>query len=149
MKIAYGTDHAASGIRKEIIGHLKSKGHEVIDCGCASGGSSDYPDFASKVARAVSEGTADRGILSCGTGIGMSITANKFKGVRAAVVHDEYTARMSRNHNDSNVLCMGARVLSADEMIKLIDIWLSLEAEGGRHERRVQKIKEIERENFK
>jgi ribose 5-phosphate isomerase B len=149
MKIAYGTDHAAAGVREKIIEHLKSKGHEVIDYGSDSADSCDYPDFASQVARAVSEGTVERGILSCGTGIGMSITANKFKGVRAAVVHDEYTATVSRSHNDANVLCIGARVLSAEQMIAFIDIWLTLNSEGGRHERRVQKIAEIENENLK
>jgi ribose 5-phosphate isomerase B len=149
MKIAYGTDHAAADIRSEIIEHIRKKGHEVVDYGSASPESCDYPDFASQVAQAVSEGKAEKGILSCGTGIGMGIVANKFKGVRAAVVHNEYTAVMSRNHNDANVLCMGARILDLEAMKKIIDVWLELEPEGGRHQRRVQKIREIEKENFK
>ena len=148
MKIAFGTDHAAAEFREKLVGHLKSKGYEIIDYGCSSSKSCDYPDFASRVARAVSEGLADRGVLSCGTGIGMAIVANKFKGVRAAVVHDAFTAEVSRSHNDSNILCLGARVLKPEEMIKLMDIWFSTEAEGGRHERRVKKIEEIEKDAF-
>jgi len=149
MKVAFGTDHAAGGLRDKIIEHLKAGDHEVEDFGCASAESCDYPDFASPVARAVSEGRADRGVLICGTGIGMSIVANKFKGVRAAVIHDEFTAEVSRSHNDSNVLCMGPRVLGAEMLMKLLDIWFATDAEGGRHARRVEKIKRIEEETFK
>ena len=149
MKVAFGTDHAAGELRDKIIEHLKANGHEVEDFGCASAESCDYPDFASRVGRAVSEGRAERGVLICGTGIGMSIVANKFKGVRAAVVHDEFTVEVSRSHNDSNVLCMGPRVLPAETIMKLMDMWFATQAEGGRHARRVEKIKKIEEDNFK
>ena len=149
MKVAFGSDHAAAELRGKIIEHLKAGGHRVEDYGCRTAESCDYPDFASRVARAVSEGSCDRGVLICGTGIGMSIVANKFKGVRAAVVHDEFTAEVSRSHNDSNVLCLGPRVLSGEKIMKLVDIWFGTEREGGRHERRVQKIRKIEEDNFK
>jgi len=131
-------------MKAKVIAKLRELGHNVDNVGTQSEESVDYPDFAAEVARAVSEGTAERGVLICGAGIGMSIVANKFPRVRAAVVHDLFTAEVSRTHNDSNVLCMGARVLSDDEAVAIVERWMSLEAEGGRHARRVGKITGIE-----
>ena len=141
-----GGDHASPGMKARVIAKLRELGHDVDDVGTQSDQSVDYPDFAAEVARAVSEGAAERGVLICGTGIGMSMAANKFPGVRAAVVHDLFTAEVSRTHNDANVLCMGARVLEDDEAVAIVEKWMSLEAEGGRHARRVGKITRIEDE---
>lgn len=146
MKIILGGDHASPAMKKKIGEALRASGHEVEDVGAFSDESCDYPDYAEKVAEAVSAGRADRGVLICGTGIGMSLAANKFPGVRAAVVHDLFTAEVSRTHNDANVLCMGARVLEDDEAVAIVEKWMSLEAEGGRHARRVGKITRIEDE---
>jgi len=133
-------------MKAKVIAKLRELGHDVDDVGTQSAESVDYPDFAAEVARAVSEGAADRGVLVCGAGIGMSIVANKFPRVRAAVAHDLFTAEVSRTHNDANVLCMGARVLSDDEAVAIVEKWISLDAEGGRHARRVGKITGIEDE---
>ena len=144
MKIILGGDHASPVMKEKIGETLRAMGHEVEDVGASSEESCDYPDFAEKVAETVSAGRADRGVLICGAGIGMSMVANKFPGVRAAVVHDLFTAEVSRTHNDANVLCLGARVVSDDEAIAIVKKWMSLDAEGGRHARRVGKIKAIE-----
>lgn len=136
-------------MRAKVVQLLQNLGQEVADTGTEDQGSVDYPDIAAKVARMVSEQDADRGILICGTGLGMSIVANKFPGVRAAACQDELTAEISRRHNDLNVLCLSADTLGERVIDRLIEIWLNTEFEGGRHARRVQKILEIERHNHK
>ena len=145
-RVAVGCDHAGVAARTAIIKLLRDEGCEVLDVGADNDESVDYPDFASRVAAAVSRGECDRGILICGTGIGMSMAANKFPGVRAAVCHDEFTTRLSRRHNNANVLCMGARVLDTEEMVKLAGVFMHTDAETGRHQRRVEKITRIEKE---
>lgn len=139
-KLVIGADHAGYRYKEMIKSHLKENGYSIEDIGTHSEESVDYPDFAKEVARRVSSGEIERGILICGTGIGVSITANKFPGVRAAVCHDVFTAKASRAHNDANVLALGARVLKPEEVIAITDVWLKTEFEGGRHVKRVQKI---------
>ena len=146
MRIAVGSDHRGVGMRSKIVDLLKRLGHEVIDVGTTGEESVDYPDIAAAVAKKVSTGEVDRGILICGTGLGMAIVANKFPGVRAAPCHDYVTAEMSRRHNDLNVLCLSGDILGERLVDRLIEIWLNTEFEGGRHERRVEKIAAIERE---
>jgi ribose 5-phosphate isomerase B len=145
MRIAVGSDHRGVGMRSKIVDLLKRMGHEVIDVGTCGEESVDYPDIAAAVAKKVSIGEVDRGILICGTGLGMAIVANKFPGVRAAPCHDYVTAEMSRRHNDLNVLCLSGDILGERLVDRLIEIWLNTEFEGGRHERRVEKIAAIER----
>jgi ribose 5-phosphate isomerase B len=144
MKIAIGSDHRGYEAKRRIISLLGQLGQTVIDVGPAGPESVDYPDFGLQVAQAVGAGAVDRGILICGTGIGMCITANKVKGVRAAPCHDSITAEMSRRHNDSNVLCLSADLLGDELMNRMIRIWLETEFEGGRHARRVEKITRFE-----
>jgi ribose 5-phosphate isomerase B len=144
MKIAVASDHRGFTVKSMILALLKSLGHDGLDLGPDSSDSVDYPDFAATAARAVADGTADRGILICGTGMGMCIVANKFHGVRAANCHDDLTAEMSRRHNDSNVLCLSADLLGDRLVNRMIEIWLETEFEGGRHARRVEKIAEHE-----
>lgn len=144
MKIVIGSDHAGFEAKRRLIKALQSLGHSVVDVGTEGTESVDYPDFASQVAMQVADGDAQRGVLVCGTGIGMSMAANKVKGVRAAVVTDEFTAEMSRKHNDANVLCMGARVLAPERMETLARIFLATSFEGGRHQGRVDKIRKLE-----
>ena len=144
MKIALGSDHRGFEAKGRIITVLHQLGHEVIDVGPHSPESVDYPDFALAVALAVSQGRADRGILICGTGIGMCIAANKVKGVRAAPCHDCVTAEMSRRHNDANVLCLSADLLGEELIDRMVRIWLEAEFESGRHARRVGKITQFE-----
>ncbi|MDQ7039305.1 MAG: ribose 5-phosphate isomerase B [Aquificota bacterium] len=148
MKIAIGSDHAGFRLKERIKDFLRAKGHEVIDFGTRSEASTHYPLFAKEVALAVQRGDAHRGILICGTGIGMSITANKFKGVRAALCLNEYMARMSRLHNDANVLCLGGRVLGEDLALSIVEVWLETHFEGGRHQKRIDLIAEVEREHL-
>ncbi|MDQ7082715.1 MAG: ribose 5-phosphate isomerase B [Aquificota bacterium] len=145
MKVAIGSDHAGFPLKERIKEHLLERGCEVLDFGTTSKESTHYPLFAKEVAFAVQRGEADRGILVCGTGIGMCITANKFRGVRAALCVNEYMARMSRLHNDANVLCLGDRVIGEELAISIVDAWLEAPFEGGRHEKRVELIKEIEK----
>jgi ribose 5-phosphate isomerase B len=142
MKIYAGSDHAGFKHKREIVQLLKSMGHDVTDAGTTGEESVDYARYAHVVAKAVSGGAAERGILVCGTGIGMSIAANRHRKVRAALVHDEFTAKMSRAHNDANVLCMGARILDAETMKALVRVWLETPFEGGRHERRIAGIED-------
>jgi ribose 5-phosphate isomerase B len=142
--IAIGSDHAGYAAKERIKSILQSLQWQVLDMGACSEASTDYPDYAVQVSRAVSEGRAERGVLICGTGIGMCMTANKIKGIRAALVTDEMTAEMSRRHNDANVFCAGARVLTEERLAKLLEIWLATPFEGGRHERRVGKINELD-----
>jgi ribose 5-phosphate isomerase B len=145
MKVAIASDHRGYHLKEKVIALLKSRGHEVIDDGPASDASVDYPDFAALVAKKVSSGEVERGILICGTGIGMAISANKFPGVRAAACTDEVTAELSRRHNDLNVLCLSGDLLSSRNTERLVDIWMKTEFEGGRHQRRVEKIRDLEK----
>ncbi len=144
MKIAIGSDHRGYEAKKRIAALLNQLGHTVCDVGPSGPESVDYPDYGLQVARAVGEQQVDRGILICGTGIGMCITANKVRGVRAAPCHDNITAEMSRRHNDANVLCLSADLLGDALMNRMIHIWLETEFEGGRHARRVEKITRFE-----
>ena len=144
MKVIVGSDHRGIEQRMAIVDAIKICGHEAIDHGTHSTDSVDYPDIVAPVARSVASAQSDRGILICGTGIGVSIAANKIHGGRAAVCHDERTAKLSRQHNNANVLCMPADTLSGEQMGEIIKIWLSEEFEGGRHERRVNKIHDLE-----
>jgi ribose 5-phosphate isomerase B len=144
MKIAVGSDHRGVHVKEKIIQLVGNFGHEVSDAGTTAEDAVDYPDVASDVARRVSAGEVDRGILICGTGIGMCIAANKFTGVRAAPCHDDLTAEMSRRHNDLNVLCLSADMLGERLIDHMVEIWLNTEFEGGRHARRVEKITQLE-----
>jgi ribose 5-phosphate isomerase B len=145
MKIALGADHAGFELKEKIEKYLIAKGITVDDRGTNSSESVDYPDYARLVAEEVANKRADRGILLCGTGIGMSIAANKVPGIRAANAHNESEALIIREHNDSNVLTLGGRVLDDKTAFKIIDLWLSTPFAGGRHARRVEKIGEIEK----
>jgi len=145
MKIAIGADHAGYKVKEELKVFLKSLGHEVVDVGTTGEESVDYPDFAKKVAESVAAKRADRGVLVCGTGIGMSIAANRVNGVRAAVVTDEFTSEMSRKHNDANVFCAGARILPVVKIAEALKVWLETPFEGGRHQRRIDEITRIEK----
>jgi len=138
--LAIGSDHGGLELKLAVCELLKSRRLEFNDFGTFSDDSVDYPDFGAKVANAVAKGDAERGILICGTGIGMSIIANKFPGIRAALVHDEFTAQMSKEHNNANILVMGGRILSVEQGVKLAEIWLDTEFEGGRHQNRLLKI---------
>jgi ribose 5-phosphate isomerase B len=144
MKIAIGSDHAGFDLKEVIKNHLQELGHEFKDFGTFDESSVDYPDYAFYVGKAVQSGQYDRGILICGTGIGMSIAANKIPGIRCALCHDVFSAKATRNHNDSNILAMGARVIGNTLALKVLDAWLQAEFEGGRHARRVDKISNIE-----
>jgi ribose 5-phosphate isomerase B len=146
MKIAIGSDHRGFEVKQRIITALQQLGHEVLDVGPNRRESVDYPDYAFQVATAVGEGRVDRGVLICGTGIGMCIAANKVHGVRAAPCHDSITAEMSRRHNDANVLCVSADLLGDEVIDRMVRIWLETEFEGGRHARRVEKITRFENE---
>ena len=149
MKIAIGCDHGGVAIKAAVLQVLKDNGIEVEDFGCFDGASVDYPDYALAVAEAVSAGKADKGIILCGTGIGISIAANKVKGIRAAVCHDTFTAQMCSQHNNANILAMGGRVVSAELAAQMTQVWLNTPFEGGRHSIRVEKISEIEKKYFK
>lgn len=142
--IAVGSDHGGLALKQAVYELLQRRNLECRDYGTNSSESVDYPDFGARVARVVSRGEADAGILICGTGIGMSIVANKFPGVRAALVHDEFTAQMAREHNNANILVMGGRVLSLEQGLKLVEIWLDSEFAGGRHQNRLAKITAVE-----
>ncbi|MDY6848246.1 MAG: ribose 5-phosphate isomerase B [Thermodesulfobacteriota bacterium] len=144
--IAIGSDHGGLALKEAVIDLLRRRGHEVIDVGTNSLDSVDYPDFGEKVARMVSSGEADNGILICGTGIGMSIVANKFPRVRAALVTDEFMAQMAREHNNANILVLGGRVIEPDLACRMTTAWLDASYEGGRHQNRLDKISRIERE---
>ena len=148
MKIAIGCDHAGYQYKEIVKKYLEEKGFEVIDKGTYSEERVDYPIYGEAVANAVASGEADKGIVICGTGIGISISANKVKGIRAALCTNEYMARMARKHNDANVLAFGARVLGIDVALGIVDEFFSTDFEGGRHEKRVNIIKEIEEKNF-
>ncbi|EZH66230.1 ribose 5-phosphate isomerase [Bacillaceae bacterium JMAK1] len=144
MKVIIGSDHAGLRLKKEILPLLDEKGIEYEDVGAHETDSVDYPDFAKPVSEAVANGDYDRGILICGTGIGMSIAANKVKGIRCALVHDLFSAEMTRLHNDSNVLAMGERVVGPGIATSIVEKWLDTPYEGGRHQRRVDKMMELD-----
>jgi RpiB/LacA/LacB family sugar-phosphate isomerase len=144
VRIALGADHAGVAAKEELKALVRALGHVALDEGTTGEASCDYPDFAGKVARAVASGQADRGVLVCGTGIGMSIAANKVPGIRAALVTDEKTAEMSRKHNDANVFCAGARVTPLPTIAESLKVWLETPFEGGRHAGRVEKIRKLE-----
>ena len=145
-RISLGADHAGFRAKEAIKKHLESSGYAVEDFGTWSEDSVDYPDFAIRVARSVIDGGNTTGILVCGTGIGMAIAANKVGGIRAAVAHDTTTAQMCREHNDANVLCIGARVATEDQIVEIVCSFLSAKFAGGRHRRRVDKIVELDQE---
>ncbi len=144
MRISIGSDHRGFNVKGRLIEFLRQQGHDVVDEGTHSAESCDYPDIASQVAGNISDQNSQRGILICGTGIGMQITANKFPGVRAAVCHDEIEAEMSRRHNDTNVLCLPGNLVGERRVDNLVRTWLGTEFEGGRHARRIEKITNIE-----
>lgn len=145
MKVAIGADHAGFRLKDEMVKFMQSLGHEVIDVGCDCADSVDYPDYSIPVCEKVAAGEVDRGILICGTGIGMSIAANKYPGIRCALVHDTFSAKATREHNDSNVLAMGERVIGPGLAMDIIQIWLSTAFTGGeRHQKRIDKIAAIE-----
>lgn len=145
MNIALASDHRGFEFKKRLITLLTQMGHTVKDFGVMAGDQSvDYPDYGLKASRAVGSGACDRGVLVCGTGIGMSLIANKVKGVRAALCHNLYTVEMSRRHNDSNMLCIGADVIDGELLEQKVKLWLETEFEGGRHARRVDKIMDAE-----
>ena len=144
MKISIGSDHGGFALNEKVREHLESLGHEVLDCGCFSTESCDYPDFGQAAAAAVAAGTCERGIVICTTGIGISIAANKVKGIRCALCTDPLMAEMTRRHNDANMLAMGAGIVGYNLAERMVDIFLTTEFEGGRHARRVDKIMAIE-----
>ena len=142
--LVIGSDHGGLELKKAVKAALASRGIDTDDFGTDNSESVDYPDFAEKVAGAVSRGDAERGILICGTGIGMSITANKFPGVRAALATDEFMAQMAKEHNNANILVLGGRVLPVDLAVKMVNVWLDTAYEGGRHQLRLDKITKVE-----
>jgi ribose 5-phosphate isomerase B len=146
MKVAIASDHRAFEAKRRLLPELKRMGHEVEDFGCDGTSACDYPDYAAPASKAVSSGKFDVGILLDGSGIGMSIVANKIKGVRAALVHDEFTARRSREHNHCNVLCLGTDLLGEQQIRTIVEIFLSTNFANGRHQQRVEKILKLEEE---
>ena len=144
MRIAVGSDHRGCAIRPKLISLVEQLGHDVVDMGTQDSEPVDYPDIAAVVGQQVAQGEVDRGILICGTGLGMCIAANKVSGVRAAPCHDDLTAEMSRRHNDLNVLCLSADMLGERLIDRMVEIWLNTPFEGGRHARRVEKIRALE-----
>jgi ribose 5-phosphate isomerase B len=140
MKLVIGCDHAALGLKQTIMRHLMERGHEVVDAGAFSEASVDYPEIGSQVASSVSEGRFERGILLCGTGLGMSMVANRFAHVRAALCNDLFSAGMSRRHNDANILVMGGRVIGDVLAKEIVNTWMETDFEGGRHQRRLDQF---------
>ena len=144
MKIALGCDHGGFSHKNAIYEYLQKNGYDVIDFGIYEEKAVDYPDIAQKVCRSIQSGECDRGILICGTGIGMSLAANKFKGIRAAACSEHFSAKYTRLHNDANILCLGGRVIGIGTALELTDLFVKTDFEGGRHQNRVNKITEIE-----
>lgn len=140
MRIAVGSDHAGYELKETLAGHLREAGHEVVDCGTHSKDRVDYPDFGAAVGRAVAGGDADGGVCVCGSGIGIAMAANKIAGVRAGVVWDATSARLTREHNDANVICIGERLVGPQVAVDALHAWLGATFEGGRHEGRVAKL---------
>jgi ribose 5-phosphate isomerase B len=149
MRIAIGSDHAGFQLKEKVAGWLRDLGLQVEDLGTDSEDRCDYPDYARAVAERVALGGADRGILVCGSGIGMAMAANKVAGIRAAACCDPVSAQLSRAHNDANVLCMGARLVSEESARKMVEVWLRTPFEAGRHTGRMEKIRELERQYMK
>ncbi len=151
MKVAVGCDHGGFPLKQAVVDKIKQLGFEVFDFGTNSSDSTDYPDFAIKVANAILSGQAERGILMCGSGVGVCITANKFKGIYASVAHDVYTAAQGVTHDNMNILCLGGRVISPTQAAALTEAFLTANSEGqeGRHLRRIKKVLEVENKNFK
>jgi ribose 5-phosphate isomerase B len=145
LKILLGSDHAGFYLKEDLKAFVQSLGHEVEDYGVYTDESSDYPDVALRVAEDVVRGKGERGILICGTGVGMSIAANKVRGIRAALCHDVFSARASREHNNANILAMGERVIGKGLAREIVRVWLETDFQGGRHARRVEKIERYER----
>ncbi|GIN86502.1 putative sugar phosphate isomerase YwlF [Heyndrickxia sporothermodurans] len=148
MKVALASDHGGIHIREEIRNLLEEMGVEYQDFGCDCETSVDYPDYALPVAQKVANGEFDRGILICGTGIGMSIAANKVKGIRCALAHDVFSAKATRQHNDTNMLAMGERVIGPGLALEIVKVWLTTDFEGGRHTRRIEKVTKFEEQNL-
>ncbi|MEE4312783.1 MAG: ribose 5-phosphate isomerase B [candidate division KSB1 bacterium] len=140
MRIAIACDHAGYCLKNNLIKHLKKSGHNVQDFGCSSSDSCDYPDYAYPAAQSVADGDNDRGILICSNGIGMCMVANRVPGITGALVYSLETAETTRKHHNSNVLCLGAKEFSENELVKMVDIWLETAFDGGRHERRMEKV---------
>lgn len=143
MKIVIGSDHAGYELKKAVVEHLLESGNEVVDVGTDSMESCDYPDFAPPVVSGIKSGDFERGILVCGTGLGMSMAANRYAGIRAALVSDLFSAEMSRRHNDSNVLVLSGMITAPPLARKIVDVWLSTEFEGGRHSKRIAKLDQL------
>lgn len=143
MRIAVGSDHAGFHLKEELAEHLRGLGHDVVDCGTHSDDRVDYPDFGAAVGRAVRDGDADGGLCVCGSGIGIAMAANKIEGIRAATVWDATSARLTREHNDANVICIGERLVGPQVAKDCVDAWLGATFEGGRHEGRVAKINDL------
>ena len=147
--IAIGCDHGGLAIKNAVIDYMKKNGIEYKDYGCYTDESVDYPVYAYQVAQNVADGNAELGIICCGTGIGVSMAANKVKGIRAAVCTDEFCAEMTRRHNNANIMCMGGRVIDEEKAVKLASVFLNTPFDGGRHEKRVNMITDIENDSFK
>ena len=145
MKIAIGCDHGALDLKNAVVAHLEKQGHQVTDFGTYTLDSCDYPDYAVQAAKAVADGSCERGIVLCTTGIGVSIAANKVKGIRCALLSDVMSARMTREHNDTNVMAIGAGVVGQMLALQIVDTWLGTEFEGGRHQRRIDKMMALEK----
>ena len=143
-RLVIGSDHAGFELKQQLAEHLREQGHEVDDLGTTSTESVDYPEYGAKVAQAVVEGRAEYGVCVCGTGIGIGMAANKVDGARAAVVHDATSARLARQHNDANVVCLGARLTGSEAAADAVDAFVETEFEGGRHQRRIDQITELE-----
>ena len=148
-KIAVGCDHGGIVLKDSVVKTLERLGAQVVDLGCYSTDSVDYPEYGLKVAKAVASGECDAGVIMCGTGIGISIAANKVKGIRAAVVTNTYMAQLTKNHNNANIIALGGRVITPSEAEAIVEAWYTAEYEGGRHQRRLDMISRIEDENFK
>jgi ribose 5-phosphate isomerase B len=149
MQIGLACDHGGFDLKEELKAYLKSMGHDPIDMGTFNEDSVDYPDYGVLIAEMISKGDLERGVLICGTGIGMSIVANKFRGVRAALANDLFSARFSREHTDANILVIGGRIVGRELAREIIRIWLDTPFAGGRHQRRLEKIEALEKKNFK
>lgn len=149
MQIGIASDHGGFELKEELKGYLQSLGYEPLDLGTFNENSVDYPDYGILVAEKVSKGEMERGILICGTGIGMSILANKFRGVRAALANDLFSARFSREHTDANILVIGGRIVGEELAKEIVKVWLEASFAGGRHQRRLEKIQALEKKNFK
>lgn len=147
MKIAVACDHGGFRLKNVLIKEIERLGYEVVDFGTYSEDSCDYPDYAKKAAYAVSKGECEKGVVICGTGIGVSITANKVNGIRCALVHDVFSAKATRAHNDTNMIAMGQRVIGEGLALEILNAWLNTEYEGGRHDQRIKKLMAIEEEN--